>query len=166
MKKLLLLFSGLLIVSFVSAQSIERFVIGSGGGSYNDGTTYVDYTSGETVISTIGNVNNFLTQGFQQPFTNTYVAVQELPEQSNSVQLFPNPVVDQLNIQFTDPGNETCRIMLMDGLGQLLVDIEIVPASQPIFEIDFSRYATGHYYLRIYQGKELIQTGKIIKINQ
>jgi hypothetical protein len=166
MRKTLLFVSFLFIITGIHAQSIERYVIGAAGGTYNDGTNYVDYTSGEVVISTVSNVNNFLTQGFQQPFTNQYVAVEEVQEPSDFLRIYPNPAVDHVSIEFSEPLDEVCKVMLMDGLGQLLLNMDIVPASQSVLSIDLSKYATGQYYLRIYKAHSLIKTEQIIKINQ
>ncbi len=51
----------------LSAQSIERSVIGSSGFSYSGPTFQADCTTGETVIATFSGGSVILTQGFHQP---------------------------------------------------------------------------------------------------
>jgi hypothetical protein len=51
----------------ISAQSIERSVIGAAGFSYSGPTFQADCTTGETIISTFSGGSIVLTQGFHQP---------------------------------------------------------------------------------------------------
>lgn len=153
----------------VNAQSIERYVISSLGGSYNDGASfYMDYTAGEVAVATISNANNFLTQGFQQPFTNSIVMVEENEDNPYLVLMYPNPVVDQLSIQMSNTGTGQCNIKVLDILGQLLIDKMLTPAQDGSAQtiLDFSTFASGNYYIRIVQDTKIIQTGKVIKISQ
>jgi hypothetical protein len=153
----------------LQSQSIERSVLAPTGGDFFDGgNIYVDYTVGEITVTTLGNLNNTLTQGFQQPFSNTYFIVE--PNTSNPVQVlaYPNPVVDQLNISIENAKLADYRVMLFDVLGQLLFDENIQPGFNAIAQIsiNLNSFSSGNYYLRVLSDKHLIQTGKIIKINQ
>lgn len=166
MKKTLLLITALLLTQLLYSQSIERYVIGAAGGSYNDGTTYLDYTAGEVMVTTLNNVSNFLTQGFQQPFTNSTVAVEEVTEQATLFSIFPNPVVNDLTLTYSGEEATSIRMSLMNALGQLLSDrtVEIVPGENIL--IDFSAYATGNYYLRLQGNGSATRTFRLIRMNQ
>jgi hypothetical protein len=70
MKTVTIVFILFLIVlgnNILSAQSIERSVIGASGFSYSGPTFQADCTTGEAVISTFSGGGIILTQGFHQP---------------------------------------------------------------------------------------------------
>jgi hypothetical protein len=153
------------------AQSIERWVIGSAGGSYYDGVNNfeMDFTVGETVITTINNTNNWLTQGFQQPKEPmSWVSIQDYSDDPAQVIIYPNPVIDQININIQNAQAGNYRVMVFDVLGRLLIDENIISGfdGSAKLNLNFNSYATGSYYLRILNEKKIIQTGKIIKVDQ
>src|ERR1017187_110562 len=90
MKNLYILF--LIVILFqAKAQSVSPFVIASSGGYFSNATFSVSSTFGEmTMVETFSDGNNFLTQGFQQPFNNTTGISSIIPE-SDSYSIFPNP---------------------------------------------------------------------------
>lgn len=65
------LFAALLVCSNTSlAQTVERTIINSTGGTANAGTNFfIDYSVGEAVITTGNTGTNYFTQGFLQPDT-------------------------------------------------------------------------------------------------
>ena len=73
----------------VGAQSAEREIMSSTGGSYS-GTFSADWTLGNLVGETGGSTSNSFTQGFQQPIivqsTNSLLQVF-----NGSIKLLPNP---------------------------------------------------------------------------
>ena len=169
MKKIIIYSLGTFLTLGLYAQSIERYVIGSAGGSYYNGVDFeMDYTVGEVAITTISNTNNTLTQGFQQPYTLAWVAVQEYSGDPARVILYPNPIVDQLSINIENAQTGTYRIMVFDLLGQLLNDEQVTAGfdNKATIDIDFGRYATGNYFVRIMHDRKIIQTGKVVKIRQ
>jgi hypothetical protein len=168
MKKIVLFIVMASLTYGLKAQSIERYVIGSAGGSYYNGVDFeMDYTVGEVAITTIG-TNNILTQGFQQPFRLTWVSVQEYANNPAQAIIYPNPVVDQLNISIQNAKTGEYRVVVYDLLGQLLIDKSAVVGFDGIAQLnlDFQQYPTGNYFVRIMNEQKIIQTGKIIKINQ
>jgi hypothetical protein len=170
MKKTSLCLIFMILVLGLQAQSVERWVIGSAGGSYYDGVNNfeMDYTVGEVMVTTISNVNNTLTQGFQQPFKLEWVSVQDYSENPAQIILYPNPVVDQLNLNIQNAKTGEYRVMVFDVLGQLLIDQNVSAGFDGTAQLNlnFSPYATGNYYVRITHEKKILQTGKIIKIGQ
>jgi hypothetical protein len=168
MKKLIILF----IIAFspgLFAQSVERYVISSCGGGFTDGTSFaLDFTAGEFAITTVGNSNVILTQGFHQPYINFYVSVPENSDDQVQVDMYPNPVIGQLYINVSNAKNEDLRICLYDMLGQLVVDEHAKSDMTGTVRTNFNMtsLSTGNYFVRVMQGKEVITTKKIIKINQ
>lgn len=73
MRKTLFILSILAVSGFMlHAQSIERKVIASGGGTYDSPSLSVSYTFGETFVSTLANAGMMLTQGFQQSYSSNF----------------------------------------------------------------------------------------------
>ena len=95
MKKLLLIlaFFGLML-SFLSAQTLSRQVIGSTGSANEQ----LSSTTGETVVNTAVSGTFILTQGFQQP-DNTTVGIRQPIEVVVSYNLYPNPALDLITLE-------------------------------------------------------------------
>jgi hypothetical protein len=169
MKKLLFTLSALLFLTGVNAQSLERYVIGTLGGSWYDGSSFeMDFTVGEMAVTTLSNANNFLTQGFQQPFTNQTVSVQENSSDPMVATFYPNPVEDMLTIRLENTGTGRLTVLLYNMLGQQLsAPLSIDPTDgNASVQMDLSEFATGNYFIRVLRENELILTGKVVRINQ
>jgi hypothetical protein len=170
MKKIQIVLAFVVIALNLQAQSIERQVIASGGGSYYDGVNNfeMDYTIGELAVTSVSNIGNTLTQGFEQPFKLNWVSVQEYSEEASQVTVFPNPVTDQLNISIGKPKSGTYRVIVYDMLGQLMSDKSFVAGSGSTGKInlDCNNYTPGNYFVRIMYQNKVVQTIKIVKINQ
>ncbi len=156
MKYILLIF-GLTAAFAIQAQSIERQVIGSAGGSFS-GSFQVDWTAGETVVSTVTAGSVMLTQGFHQP-----------PEAPNAVRMvqapvnltaFPVPTSDMLNLNWVGEKSEM-NLELYNAAGNLVYNG--VWGLAPNFQLDLGNYSQGIYMLRISNTKETytIQVSKI-----
>jgi hypothetical protein len=74
------------------------------------------------------------------------------------IKVYPNPVVDQLNISLS---NQVTQVILIDASGKQLLTRENLGDTQ--MKIDFSGYASGAYYLLLNSKDGLIKTEKIIK---
>jgi hypothetical protein len=171
MKKLLILI-GAFLLSGIAAKaqppSIERYVIASAGGTYYNGTTFeMDYTLGEFAVVTLSDANNFLTQGFQQPFVDPTVSVNDNPLTDLNISYFPNPTSGNLTLNIANAGDREFKIELFDILGQR-ISTQIANVgfnSTTAINIDMQHCATGSYYLRISNGNDLVKNIKILKID-
>lgn len=151
------------------SQSIERYTISSLGGSYFDGSSFeMDFTMGEMATTTLSNANNTLTQGFQQPFTNTFVVISEDSDEPSLVSVFPNPAIDQLTIQIEGNEAKEYSLTVYNMLGQVALcataNSDLNGYTQ--IQLDISSLSTGNYYLRIFNDDRLVSIAKIIKLNQ
>jgi hypothetical protein len=165
-------FGFMLLIVFSSLQgwsqpSIERWVIGSMGGNYTSGSWVMDYTLGETMVTTVSNAGNILTQGFHQPAGLT-VSVNEHPASNLQVSIYPNPSTDVLNISISNIQEDKTVLELYDLVGQRLGFKEFNTAGNQTVTCTFEmqQFATGAYFLRIVAGKSISEVYKISKINQ
>jgi hypothetical protein len=171
MKKFFLCFSAMfLLITFTTqAQpSIERYVVASAGGTYFNGSTFeMDYTLGEFAVATLSDANNYLTQGFQQPFVDPGVSVYENPFTSLSISYYPNPTNGNLSLNISNAGEQEFRVELFDLLGQR-ISAQTGSAGfngSANFIFDMQNCVTGNYYLRITSNDALVKNLKILKIN-
>ena len=84
---------------------------------------------------------NDITQGFHQPIFEITTIVNT--EVCCEVNIFPNPTIDELNIQVKEI-NQFSRFDLFDVNGKLLNTILI---DQNNMQLSFYKYATGVYFI-------------------
>jgi hypothetical protein len=159
MKKIALLFIVFYVRTAV-AQSISPDVISTSGTSFNDGTSQLDWTMGEPVTSTFISGSSMLTQGFHQP--NLLITSINNIETDFSVTVFPNPTIDQVQLQFQNL-KDAVTIDLLSAEGKLLQSQNIKTKEDVMF--DMSTYPTGTYLLSVKGLHSKIKTYKIIKLN-
>ena len=78
------------------------------------------------------------------------------------VEIYPNPVVDNLNIFLHDFSGSTAAITLYNSLGQLISKKEISISGSEITSVNMTGLSGGIYFLRIKCGKEIV-IKKILK---
>lgn len=148
MKKYLLHVFCALSISFpthsVFAQSAAPEIIASSGGFFTGGNHSMSWTLGEPLTETYSSSNNYLTQGFQQPFplvlsVNNFTAPSFL--------IYPNPVTTNLQIDFSAVTGFFV-VELFDAQGQLLLKKEF-SSKQHLLNIDFNDFAQGIYLVNI-----------------
>jgi hypothetical protein len=154
--KLKILTGGLLLASCMArAQS----GVSSQGGTCHLGTASVQWTIGESIVSTIQLPDAVLTQGFDQHELSTVAAPINFIDKEVTVEIFPNPVATQLTIAVADFDQETSySLSTIDGKPLLYGVFQ-----SPQQAIDFSSYASGAYMLVVRQPNQPLKSFKIIK---
>jgi hypothetical protein len=143
---------------FVGAQSISTEVIASSGEHFENGSVQLSWTLGEIVVDTYNSGGNILTQGFHQPEL-LITSIEELSELDLTVNIFPNPAADFINIEFT--GNKTDMIVeLFDMRGKEVTRLDL-SAYQMETGINVSNIGSGGYLLRLTE-----ENGKYISTYQ
>ncbi|NOR88490.1 MAG: T9SS type A sorting domain-containing protein [Bacteroidales bacterium] len=158
MKSLLtfiLLFASLITYS----QQISPEVIASGGDHFENNGVSLSWTIGEPVISTLES-DYTLTQGFHQDFY-IITAIDETEMENISVNIFPNPTKDFINIEWKSQTNEKVDIQLLDMNGRVLQEKSFNTSSDGM-KINLNSFERSNYLLRITNGHQ-IKTYKIIK---
>jgi hypothetical protein len=143
--------------SWLGAQSV---VAADGGTAAGAGMT-LEWTLGETSISSGKSQAIFLTEGFHQPILlveavsstafereGTTDAKKEVSrETAFSVTLLPNPVASILYVRFSDGNFDGARLELADASGQVLI-VDALPAESREVEMDLANLSSGIYFLR------------------
>lgn len=115
------LFFPMLFPLGISAQSLDNWVIGSGGESSVSSGIQLSWTLGEPNTASISKNGHMYTEGFQQ----SYLEVLELnPFQpalnTLKIRVFPNPSSDHVQVNFRDKLPRDFDLRLLDSKGKLL----------------------------------------------
>lgn len=162
--KFFYLFIFILLINTGFCQILSPTVITTAGDEYSNQFTKMSVTIGEPVTETVTNNGTTLTQGFQQ---GDYYVVNVEENKINGIitNVYPNPVTNKMNVEISGI-NEIVILNLVDANGKnLLTDKYENQNSTHI--IDFSKYSTGTYYLKLtLNNSNYFKTVKIVKANK
>ncbi len=128
--------------SLAFAQTITHSVIGSTGMQVSSASSLLSWTVGETVIETISDQVNIITQGFHQ--TQLVATSIEQPGIPVETVVYPNPFSDRINIDFND--FIAANVRIIDMIGKV-VFTEYV--SGTTFAINTGYMPSGVYFVRV-----------------
>ena len=147
---------------------ITRFV--SAGGSLTDSATVrVNFTAGEPVYPPYQapNAPVRVNSGFQNSAISTAILspITEGLGVSN-IDIFPNPTMDLLNINFEGSEIGQCNLILMSLTGVILHQqtIEYSSGSAEVHQINLIDLPAAPYILTFFKGDKVIQSFKVIKL--
>ncbi len=80
---------------------------------------------------------------------------------NNGISIYPNPFHHTATLQFANPVNETCELVIYDLYGKSIKKAQI-PAYTATFIVDASNMANGMYFYSVNKKSATIHTGKII----
>jgi serine protease AprX len=85
---------------------------------------------------------------------------------SNSVTVMPNPTRGSTVVRVSTPNaSERLTLQLYNSKGQLVKEIRTSkPAGLSFFEISLYPFASGKYYLRVYQDETLVETKELLRL--
>jgi len=150
MKKILL-FS----IAAYGSVCMAQEVVSSGGESYTNSSGQIDYTIGETIIETISDSANQLTQGFHQPV----IQITEIGDHSSDTDMivFPNPTNGSVTIQL-DQIPIGLNYLLFDAAGKLVMSNKVIQRESLI---DMKSLSSGRYILKFSNNLTSFQIQKI-----
>lgn len=122
------------------AQILAPTVVNSAGGIAQNSSINVEWSLGELAVNSLASPSNLLTQGFLQPIV-TIVGITDLFE-SEQLAVFPNPVVDWLNIQGDIREVKTIRVY--NALGGMVMEVAFSAL------LDLSQLGAGHYVVCLF----------------
>lgn len=158
MHRLLLIGPFIFMFTVLNAQTSDKRVMASAGNILANSEVSISYTIGEPIIGMVHNGSS-VDQGFWAGS----LLVEPITEVTdlNGIKVYPNPVVDELNI-YTD-GNEVYGITLFGVDGKRALK-QKVDASLLEHKINLSYLAKGVYVLRLLvEGNQEEKLFKIIK---
>jgi hypothetical protein len=158
MKKLFLLFT-ITAPAFVYSQSLVPDVVATSGSTFSNGTSQLDWTLGEPATFTFTAGSTTLTQGFHQP----NLLITALPASANDflVNIFPNPVTDQVQLQMDAP-KEDLKVVLTGADGKLILSMRADKLAN--ITIPMETLPGGTYFISLSGAQISTSTYKVIKL--
>lgn len=113
----------LLPLGEICAQQLSHQVMVPLAGVMTDSKLSYSQTVGETAVEMVGCSNFVFTQGFQQPgikFSN------ETQPSGTGVKVYPNPVHDNLTLEFFGESSRTLQIEMLNITGTIVFSDKII----------------------------------------
>ena len=149
----------------LSAQSIERQVIGSTGGTAKTGGIIITSTVGEVAVSTSSTASILLAEGYQQALDSNSVSIAEI-ENTAKMKLYPNPTTNRAKLDITANFNSATTIAVYSLDGKLISSNSLTLTSgiESSIQIDVSAQASGVYIIRIIgEDNSFLETMRLVK---
>lgn len=150
--------------SFIAkAQTVTPNVVASDGGYVQTTQGSVAWTTGEPVSESYITTSNSTTMGFLQPDAVDMATLIKEQGDDKQILIYPNPVKDELYINFSGIANGTYGLELTDALGKLIykTDADVSTTSSRV-SLKVSEVAAGAYFLRV-TNKDF---NKVVKLNK
>lgn len=148
-KTIYVLLIALLSLSMGYAQSLSQVVVASSGTTIIGASNTLSFTSGEAVIGTI-TTGQSLGQGFWLGAIEGVVLSNEDFTFEVQATVYPNPVVNYLNLTFNEMAGQDFEILLYDSNGRQVLHQELINSSGNE-TLDFSAFGQGIYVMNIIQ---------------
>lgn len=100
-------------------QDISPKILSSSGETFQGTSMQLDWTLGELLIETIKNDSFQISQGYHQP-NFIFTPIEELPEEIGTINIFPNPSSEWVNMKLDFEKETTIQIQLYDFNGKLI----------------------------------------------
>ena len=147
----------------VKSQTVVQDVISSGGGYYDNGTSKLSVTIGETFTETYSNSGATLNQGFQQSDYNI-TELKQSTKSNISATVFPNPTTNKINLKFEQKTDEAISYVLSDYSGKV-IEKQAISKEKLLVEVDFRNLSAGIYFLKVFNTNgDFLKTFKIEKL--
>lgn len=143
MKKILLslLFP---LTLYCSAQDLAPTIIASAGGFHFSNNVQLSWTLGGSVLDSFSNNEISLSSGVQIEEVDPYVL--DISQKLTNILVYPNPIQDQLTLQFDDAGTNY-QVQISDLTGRSVYSGFTLGSYQKI--INVSHLGIGAYALQI-----------------
>lgn len=117
--------------------------------------TVTGLTSGTTYYAHVrdtcgpGNLSNWITKQFTTP---TGLSVADAASQNFDIQVYPNPVSEEVNIKITNPTNaDNASLIITDISGRLIKSVNV---KEGVVSLDMTSQAAGIYIVKYNNGAE------------
>jgi len=129
-------------------QSISKQVIGSSGEELSNDTYKVNFTVGETIVGMIEN-GEVIHQGFWAGISeDNTLTVETLVDAEEELSIYPNPVINVLQIKFKLQEVQNYTTQLYDLNGKQIFNLKPIVQGQ-IVQMDISHLSGGMYLLMV-----------------
>ncbi len=162
-------FTLLIIVPFLfsvaQSQTVAPTIVSGNGGYSQSPQGSLAWTIGEPISETYTSSTNITTMGFHQPEELALTTLIKEQGDEKAILVYPNPVQNELTVNFGTVQQGNYLLELVDGLGKLLLATEVpVTEQSKRIILSLNTISIGVYYLKISRDA-FSKTIKINKIN-
>lgn len=110
-------------------------------------------------VAVVAFVQNKATHAVEQAGYSEYTVGISSPNSSNNFRIYPNPVSDNVTIEFTSSGNSPVKILVTDLLGRTVAENDLgkVVAGTNVSHLDLKNLPAGIYAVSVYDGEKVQQ---------
>jgi len=145
---------------------IDMVSITQGGmGGYAGGLFINDMGPTRTVPTLGGCVQNDIIFAFDLDYANAMVVGIEDQTMISSLNIYPNPAQDQLNISMNMEEKTELDCRILNQTGQLVFNQKLVVTESGELSIDISSFDSGTYFVQLASEKGFSLSKKFVKIN-
>ena len=139
--------------------SAQNATVSAGNDATGTGGS-VAYSIGQVVYTSASSTSGNINQGVQQPYILITTDVGANPDINVSMSVYPNPAVNNINLNVGKQDLNDLSFQLYDVQGKCLVN-KIILASETSIEMD--EYPAGNYFLKVTNKQSELKSFKIIK---
>ena len=151
---LVFLFSSLIFNSLFSQKNTT-----AAGGDHTGAGGSVAFSIGQIDYTAHSSSNGNIQLGVQHAYEIFTAGTPDI-DLTFDIHVFPNPMVDQVNIRMGGIPFDDLSFQLYDDQGRLIREDLII---QELTAVDMALYPPAIYFLSIYQSEKMVQNFKIIK---
>ena len=96
------------------------------------------------------------------PYDTATVGVEEIKGEINTLNIFPNPVIEELSFNYTFTKNKTAYLEIYNVLSQK-IKTEQLKANAQTHRINVSEFSQGIYYCRLIADGKKEAAGRFLK---
>jgi hypothetical protein len=147
-----------------SAQHLSNQVIVPLGEVVSKEGIFYSHTIGETAVELFSSRGYNLTQGFQQPLIKFLPGIKPT---GNGVKVYPNPVIDNINVEFYGEQTGSFSITIINIGGTIVFSdrVSFMEGYWQIINIPVSTFSRGLYFVRVSGDDGIVsRTFKIEKV--
>lgn len=130
------------------------------GGDFSDFGGSIAYSIGQIVYTTYSTGSGSMAQGIQQPIEISVLLGIDDKTIGLSMQAYPNPTTDYLNLTVSSLENLALSYQLIDVTGKLLENKNITSTSETI---EFKNLPKSSYFVKVLNNTSEVKIFKIIK---
>lgn len=144
----------------ISASLSAQESINTAGADISNNSGSMTASVGQTFYETSFSGQGSASAGVQQPYEIIETLGTEIAEISLSLNIYPNPTQDVLNLTLDFKNYSSYRYDLFDGSGKLITGKTI---SQAKTSIQMAALPAAIYYLKVSLGGKVIKIFKVVK---
>lgn len=140
-------------------------MVASGGFHNSNNGYHLEFTVGETSVTSYEESGYFLTQGFQQP-SMIYEFDPYREDKGTNISVYPNPVENDLviKLQIEEKTKFTVEVYTFTGISLFKKKLSELQKGSNYFTIDFTGHSPGIYMIHVYSpDKEINRLCKVEK---